>query len=201
VLAREEVENPKSQIENLKLGKRLVAYVVPRRELAPTINELRSFLEEKLPQYMIPSAFVLLDALPLTPNGKVDRKALPVPDHNRPELEECYIAPRTPIEELLAEIWAAVLKLDKVGIHDNFFELGGHSLLATRVVSRIREAYRIELPLRSLFEAPTVAGLAYEVQKARESGVERSEPAITPVSRQLHQIKLPLRGSLADPKD
>ena len=115
---------------------------------------------------MIPSAFVILDALPLTPNGKVDRKALPVPDQSRPELEESYQAPRTPIEEMLVGIWAEVLKLEKIGIHDNFFDLGGHSLLATQVISHIRAAFQVELPLRSLFEKPTVVGLAEAIMQS-----------------------------------
>ena len=139
--------------------KRLVAYVVPNRDQIPTISELRSFLKEKLPEYMVPSAFVILDAFPLTPNGKVDRQALPAPDQARPELEESFVAPRSPAEELLAGMWAEVLGLERVGIHDNFFDLGGHSLLATLVMSRVREALQVELSLLSLFETPTVDGL------------------------------------------
>jgi amino acid adenylation domain-containing protein len=144
--------------------RRLVAYVIAAPGLAPSANELRSFLQQKVPQYMVPSVFMFLDSLPLTPNGKVDRKALPAPDQSRPELGESYSGPCTPVEELLANIWAEVLKLDKVGIHDNFFHLGGHSLLATRVVSRVREAFQVELPLRTLFESPTVAGLAGQME-------------------------------------
>jgi hypothetical protein len=113
-----------------------------------------------MPDYMIPSAFVWLNSLPLTPNGKVDRRALPAPDRDRPELEQDYQAPRTPTEQMLAGIWADLLGLEGVGIHDNFFALGGHSLLATRVVFRVRQAFGVELPLRALFEAPTIAGLA-----------------------------------------
>ena len=145
--------------------RQLVAYVVPNQELAPTIIELRSFLKQKLPEYMVPVAFVFLDALPLTPNGKLDRKALPAP--LQPERMEAFAAPRTQTEELLASIWADVLKLDKVAIHDNFFDLVGHSLLATRLISRIRDAFGLELPLRSLFEAPTVAGLAQLIGSLR----------------------------------
>ena len=102
----------------------LVAYVVTADGSAISIHDLRSFLQHKLPDYMVPSAFVFLDSLPLTPNGKLDRKALPAPDHSRPELEDGFAAPRTPVEEILANIWAEVLKLDKVGIHDNFFRPG-----------------------------------------------------------------------------
>ena len=123
-------------------------------------NDLRSYLQHKLPDYMVPSAFVFLESLPVTPNGKLDRKALPVPDHSRPELDDAFAAPRTPGEEMLASIWCTVLKLDNVGIHDNFFDLGGHSLLATQIVSRIHSAFSIELPLRRLFESPTVAEMA-----------------------------------------
>ena len=109
-------------------GRRLVAYVVPKEMPWPGVSELRGFLKERLPEYMLPSAFVLLDGLPLTPAGKVDRGALPAPDQLRPELEKGFVAPRTPIEAKLAEIWASVLRLEQVGIHDDFFELGGHSL-------------------------------------------------------------------------
>jgi acyl carrier protein len=143
--------------------RRLVAYVVPTTGEIPNVGELRRFLAEKLPDYMIPSSFVTLDALPLTPSGKVDRRALPAPDGARPELEETFAAPLTPIEQALAEIWCSLLKLERVGVHDNFFELGGHSLLATQVISRIRNLFQVEIPLRALFEAPTVAGIALDL--------------------------------------
>jgi len=155
VIAREDVPGEK----------RLVAYVVPNGEPAPATSELRAFLKQRLPEYMLPSAFVLLDDLPLSPNGKVDRRALPQPDPMRPKLENRFVAPRTPIEESLVGIWSEVLGLERVGIHDNFFELGGHSLLATRVVARVRSVFQAELPLRSLFESPTVAGLALALAK------------------------------------
>ena len=125
-----------------------------------SVSELRRFLQERLPDYMVPSAFVFLEALPLTPNGKVDRQALPVPEQDRPELQETMVAPRTAIEETVAGIWAAVLGLTHVGIYDNFFDLGGHSLKATQAMSRVRSALAMDVPLRALFEAPTVAGLA-----------------------------------------
>jgi acyl carrier protein len=144
---------------NLSGDKQLVAYIVPHQEGTPTNTDLRRFLKEQLPEYMVPSAFVTLESLPLTPNGKVDRRALPEPEL-RPELELTFVAPRTPIEEMLASIWAGVLSIEQVGVHDNFFELGGHSLLATQVISRVRDTISIELPLRSLFEAPTIAELA-----------------------------------------
>jgi acyl carrier protein len=113
---------------------------------------------------MIPSVFVFLESLPLTPGGKIDRRALPAPDQSRPEMESAFVAPNTPTEELLARIWAEILKLERVGVHDNFFELGGHSLLATQLISRLRDALGVNLLLRSLFEAPTVAGLAERIE-------------------------------------
>ena len=139
---------------------RLVAYMVATAGSNPSANDLRSFLQHKLPDYMVPSAFVFLDSLPLTPNGKLDRKALPAPDHSRPELDDAFVAPRNPVEAILANIWAEVLKLEKVGIRDNFFNLGGHSLLATQVISRMRNAFSIEVPLRQMFDAPTIAEMA-----------------------------------------
>jgi acyl carrier protein len=141
--------------------RRVVAYVIAPPDTST--NELQSFLKQKLPEFMVPSAFVFLDSLPLTAHGKVDRRALPAPAQSRPDLDETFSGPRTPTEEMLAGIWAEVLKLD-VGIYDNFFDLGGHSLLATRVVSRIREIFRIELPLRALFEMPTVASLSDHIE-------------------------------------
>jgi acyl carrier protein len=151
--------------------KRLVAYVVPKSEFcqdgstsSELIQQLRDFLQEKLPGHMIPSAIVLLEALPLAPSGKVDRRALPVPSFKN-ESELGFVAPRTPTEEIVADIWGQVLKQEHIGIHDNFFDLGGHSLLATQAISRLREAFKIELPLRSLFEAPTVAQLVERIEK------------------------------------
>jgi amino acid adenylation domain-containing protein len=131
------------------------------REVAATlVPALREQIKMELPEYMVPSAFVLLPALPLTPNGKVDHRALPAPEPSRPDLGEEFEAPRTPVEEVLAGIWSEILGVERIGANDNFFDLGGHSLLATQMVSRLRTAFGIELPLRSLFEAPTVAGLA-----------------------------------------
>ena len=160
--------------EDVPGNNRLVAYIIPNKDQALTPNDLLNFLKSKLPDYMIPSAFVALDALPLNSNGKVDRSALPPPDGGRPELEEAFVAPRTSVEKVLAGIWTEVLKLEKVGIHDNFFELGGHSLLATQVVSRIRAAFQVELPLRSLFEKPTIAELAFAITQSR-GGTARAE--------------------------
>jgi acyl-coenzyme A synthetase/AMP-(fatty) acid ligase len=140
--------------------KRLVAYVTRHQTLNITARELRNFLGQKVPHYMVPSAFFFLETLPLMPNGKVDRKALPAPDPEQLILEDSYVAPLTPIEEMLIGIWCEALGVGRVGVHDNFFELGGHSLLATRVISRVRRVFDVELPLRCLFESPTVKGLA-----------------------------------------
>ena len=161
--------------------KRLVAYVVAARESRRTASELRGFLKDKLPEHMVPAVFVLLDAFPLTANGKVNRQALPTPDDRRPELDQVFVACRTPTEELLAAIWSQVLGVERVGIYDNFFQLGGHSLLATQVVSRIREAFQVEMPLRRLFEAPTVVGLAESIDVGRGAGLLASP--IVPVPR------------------
>jgi len=149
--------------EDVPGDKMLVAYLIPQQEPAFTIRDLRHFLKEKLPNYMIPSAFVMLEALPLTPNGKVDYRALPAPEIAQLELEETFVAPRTPVEKELVSIWANVLKVERLGVHNSFFDLGGHSLLAMQVMSRLRQAFGVELPVLSLFEAPTVAELAEQI--------------------------------------
>ncbi|WP_445245375.1 non-ribosomal peptide synthetase [Microcoleus sp. OTE_8_concoct_300] len=138
---------------------RLVAYVVPSHEQVLSTSELRHYLKEKLPDHMVPSAFVRLEALPLTPNDKVDRRALPMPDGTR-SVEENFAPPLTPFEEVLAGIWREVLRLDSVGIHDNFFELGGHSLLAVRLLAQIEKTFGKNLPLATLFQSPTIEQLA-----------------------------------------
>jgi acyl carrier protein len=173
--------------------KQLVAYVVPNEKSVITNHELKTFLRKKLPDYMVPSVFVVLDSLPLTPSGKVNRKALPKPDSERPAAEDSYVAPRTPIEEVLAVIWCEILGLKEVGVHDNFFELGGHSLLATQVISRLRNAFQIQIPLQSLFEYPTIAGLALQIIQGQNDIIGPDElalllaelegPAPGPVSR------------------
>ncbi|GAB1538394.1 hypothetical protein NUACC21_10540 [Scytonema sp. NUACC21] len=137
---------------------RLVAYLVAHQQPAPSVGELRAFLKQKLPEYMTPSAFVVLDALPLTPNGKLDRKALPKPSW-QPELREGFVPPRTPIEETLANIWASVLGLEKVGIHDNFFELGGDSILSLQIIAKASGA-GVQLSAKQMFEYQTIAELA-----------------------------------------
>jgi amino acid adenylation domain-containing protein len=151
-------------------GERVVAYMVSS-PVSP--EELRVSLKEKLPDYMVPSAFVFLKSLPLTPNGKVDRNALPAPDETRPGLQSDYVAPRSVVEKELAGIWAGFLKVSAVGVHDNFFDLGGHSLLATQVVSRMRKEFQVEIPLRALFELPTVAQLAKKIEEANSNEAER----------------------------
>ena len=166
---------------------RLVAYVVGEGSAVEHV-ELRRRLRAILPDYMIPSAFVTLDALPLTANGKLDRKALPEPDLNA-EIAGSYVAPRTPTGEILAQIWAEVLGLERVSANDNFFEVGGHSLLATRVVSRIRSAFEVALPVRALFEEPTVAALAPRVDIARGRARELAE---TPPARARRSQTLPM---------
>ncbi|BAZ21899.1 amino acid adenylation domain-containing protein [Kalymmatonema gypsitolerans NIES-4073] len=146
--------------------KRLVAYVVSNKEQSLTVAELRRFLTEQLPSYMVPSAFVMLESLPLTSNRKLDRRALPAPE-SREGLEVSFVAPRTPEEEILVKIWTDILKVEQVGIHDNFFELGGNSLLGAQVISRLRVAFSIDLSLHRLFISPTVAELAHNIEVLR----------------------------------
>ena len=155
-------------------GKRLVAYVVSDGQFKS--SEMREQLQIRLPEYMVPAVFVRLEEMPLTRNGKVDRKALPAPDESRPEIEEEYVAPRNETETVLAAIWSEVLGVDQVGVHDNFFELGGHSLLATQVISRVRDTFRVELLLRNLFDATTVAQLALVIDE------QQAKPAVTEIN-------------------
>jgi len=172
--------------EDTPADKRLVAYVVLNEECAAPADELRRAIKQKLPNFMIPSAFVVLESMPLTPNGKVDRKALPAPDQTRPDIERAFVAPRTPIEEMIAAIWCQVLRLERVGVHDNFFSLGGHSLLATKVAHRVRDTFNINLPLRLFFETPTVADLAaYVVQ---DQVAEADEATLTAALAELSQL-------------
>jgi amino acid adenylation domain-containing protein len=164
--------------------KRLVAYVVGEEESpAPTVGELREHLRERLPEYMVPSVFVVLERLPLTANGKVDRRALPAPEEGGAVRGTEYVAPRTATEEVLARIWSELLGVERVGVAEDFFELGGHSLLATQLMSRVREEFSVEVPLRQLFEQPTVRGLGLAVEEALRSGAGVIAPPIVPVSR------------------
>jgi acyl carrier protein len=158
--------------EDVPGEKRLVGYVVPKQQPAPTTSELHSFLKEKLPAYMLPSAFVMLDALPVTPNGKLDRRALPAPDASRPSLAASYLAPKTELERRIAEIWQEVLRVERIGVDDNFFELGAHSLLLVQVHGRLNEMLRQELPIIELFKYPTVATLAAYLGQQRQSNSE-----------------------------
>jgi acyl carrier protein len=146
-------------------GKRLVAYVVPAPGAQPAASALRDFLGTQLPDYMMPTAFVFLEALPLTPNGKVDRAALPAPDAATGAQDGAFVAPRTPLEQRVARIVASLLGLEQIGVDDNFFLLGGHSLLGTQVIARVADTFGVDLPLRTLFEAPTVAELSVEIER------------------------------------
>ncbi|HEB86841.1 MAG TPA: amino acid adenylation domain-containing protein, partial [Gammaproteobacteria bacterium] len=152
-------------------GKRLVAYVVSEEVDEAFTARLRDYLKETLPEYMVPSAFMVLDAFPLTPNGKVDKKALSAMDL-APSVETGYVAPDTPVEEALAAIWCELLQLDRVGIHDDFFQLGGHSLLAMQVISRMNAALNIEFPLRIFFEFPTIAGQASRIAQEQTENID-----------------------------
>ncbi|MBE9178538.1 amino acid adenylation domain-containing protein [Oculatella sp. LEGE 06141] len=158
--------------------RRLVAYVQSSHEI--TAAELRLHLQKTLPEYMVPAVFTVMMALPLMPNGKVDRRSLPDPDWRSAEV--AFTSPRTPVEELLAGIWARVLGLETVSVHDNFFELGGHSLLATQVIAQIQRTFQVELPLRSLFELPTIATLAPAIATALKEATH-AVPSIQPISR------------------
>jgi amino acid adenylation domain-containing protein len=163
--------------------KQIVAYVISKTEQAPAAVELRNHLKKVLPDFMLPAAFVVLEQMPLTPNGKIDRRALPAPDAHEQTAERDYVPPRTPTEEVLAGIFFEVLGRDKVGIHDNFFDLGGHSLLATRVNSWVRSAFQIEMPLRCLFELPSIAELSTTVDLLIREGGGLEAPPITPAPR------------------
>jgi len=172
--------------EDVPGDKRLVAYVRYEPEQQPDIPELLDAVRAKLPEYMVPSAIVLLESFPLTPNGKLDRRALPAPAA-RANVTQAYLAPRTPVEEVLAGIWQELLHVERVGVTDNFFELGGHSLLATQLISRLREYFQLELPLRSLFEATTVGELASRIEAAgREAQTDANR--IAELILQLNQL-------------
>jgi amino acid adenylation domain-containing protein len=175
VIAREDVPG----------DQRLVAYFVQNSQCQLALD-LREFLEKKLPEYMIPAAFVALEALPITPNGKLDRQALPAPEGTQLLSQSDFIAPSTAIEETLVNIWTEILGIENIGIHHNFFNLGGNSLLATRLVSQIRQAFQIELPLRRIFEKPTIAGLAKDIEKATKANLRVEETKIERIERSPH---------------
>jgi acyl carrier protein len=169
-------ESVVSAREDLPGDIRLVAYVVPQPLNGPVSEAaVLEHLTRRLPGYMVPSAVVLLDAMPLGPGGKIDRRALPPPGHSAARGETPYLAPRTPVEAQLAALWAQVLRAERVGIHDNFFQLRGHSLLAAELVSRVRDAFGVELPLRTVFLEPTVAGMATAIAQSRAEQAERED--------------------------
>ena len=169
--------------------RQLVAYVCAQLGLRLAASVLRAFLKERLPDYMLPASFVILDTLPLTSNGKVDRQGLPLPDHARVESERAFVEARTKTEELLAGIWSRLLGIERISIHYDFFELGGHSLLGMQLISRVREALNVELNVRALFDAPTVCAFAAKVDAARDGVPGVVLPALERVS---HATELPL---------
>jgi amino acid adenylation domain-containing protein len=172
VVAREDANNEK----------RLVAYVILKSESRPSADELRIFLANELPEYMVPAVFVILDALPLTAHGKIDRKALPVPDSKNSLRDQPFTPPRTPIEERLATILCSLLQLDQVSVHDNFFFLGGHSLLGTQLIARIRGAFGVEVALRTLFDTPTIGDLSTEIERLILAKIEAMD------EQELHRL-------------
>ncbi|MBE9170902.1 amino acid adenylation domain-containing protein [Pleurocapsales cyanobacterium LEGE 06147] len=175
-------------------NKRLVAYIVPVQKSTLTTTELREFLQEKLPEYTMPSSFVQLKALPLTPNGKIDRQALPAPDLTRSEEEETFIAPHTTTEKVLAKIWAKILRLEQIGIHDNFFELGGDSILSMQIIARVNQA-GLQLTPKQLFEYQTIAELAVVASInpsiQAEQGLVTGKVPLTPIQHWFFAQNLP----------
>jgi acyl carrier protein len=169
-------------------ARQLVAYWVDGPGGSATSSDLRAFLRGKVPEYMVPSLLVKLESMPLTPSGKIDRKALPAPDASQRRGGQVYVAPRTATERVLAQLCGELLGVAEVGVQDNFFDLGGHSLLATQLISRIRREFEIELPLRTLFERPSIEGLAVAIDQAR--AVEPAAlPALQRVSREARRVK------------
>jgi amino acid adenylation domain-containing protein/thioester reductase-like protein len=168
VIAREDISGDKRLVAYIANNKKLSQSTDPKSQIS---NQLRDFLKQKLPDYMVPSIFVLLDTLPITSNGKVDRRALPDPDQSLSDLNlaEAFVAPRTSIEQQLAEIWAQILNLEQVSIYDDFFEFGGHSLLVTQLLFQVRETFQVVLPLQSFFKAPTIAELAKNIETIRNT--------------------------------
>jgi len=163
--------------------KRLIAYLVAKDGQTLVPSELREHLQVSLPDYMLPSMFAMLEAMPLTPNRKVDRRQLPAPDAAATDRSSAFVAARTPLEEIVADIWARVLGVERISIHDNFFALGGHSLLATQVISRLHDAFHVDLPLRALFERATVAGLAERIEEAQRTEEGLQTPPLLPAQR------------------
>jgi len=179
--------------------KYLIAYVVLHQEHKTSVSILQSYISQRLPNYMLPSAFVLLDKLPLTPHGKIDRRALPAPEKTRPALQSNFIAARTPLEEQICATWTQVLGIKQIGIHDNFFELGGHSLLAMQVLSQLRATFQVEAPMHRFLKAPTVAQLAGLLQQCQTNGTPSRKPPLRSISREayrLHQPDSPKQGDV-----
>lgn len=179
--------------EDVSGDKRLVAYVVPEFLLDDSTKitftkELRNFLKQKLPEYMVPASFMVLTALPLTPNGKIDRAALPAPELARQEVEATFVSPRNELECTIAQIWQDILGIQPIGVQDNFFELGGHSLLATQIISRCRQAFGVEISLQSVFETPTIAALASTITTSQNQGTQEHQT----ISRQTNRQSIPL---------
>jgi amino acid adenylation domain-containing protein len=176
------------QREDAPGQKMLVGYVEGRAGASsPVREELRAFLKGKLPDYMVPATFVLLEAFPLTPNGKIDRGALPAPDRSGAELAASFLAPRNATEEALAGLWSEMLGVERVGVQHDFFELGGHSLIAVQMVWKIRETFGVDVPLKALFEYPTIAELAALIESSPAQVLESAAPAIVPLSRERYR--------------
>jgi hypothetical protein len=185
----------------LRAGKRLVAYIVPVSKQHPKIGALRNFLIEKLPDYMVPSNFMFIDAMPLLPNGKVNRQELPAPDQLRPELEEAYVAPRTELEHLLARMWCEILGMEKVGIHDHFFELGGNSIQAAIFINKLQATLGESIHVAVLFRISKIADFATYLTEHHpnavakfvrtdnfESREDTNVPTLQPTSRNEAQL-------------
>jgi acyl carrier protein len=170
--------------EDERGDRRLLAYVVTDRDVNNSPDDLRAYLKEQLPDFMVPSAIVPLAKIPLTPNGKIDRQALPEPEAVQ---TRAFVTPKTDTEEGVAKIWQEVLRRERIGADDNFFDLGGHSLLATQVISRIREQFHVELPIRSMFDHPTITGLAAALDNADKTTQPAAQPTIVRVSRDAYR--------------
>ena len=181
VMARDQENGPKQ----------LVAYLILKQPTAPPSKELSDFLRTTLPDFMVPSAFVCLDAWPLTPNAKIDRRALPAPERSQRPLRRAYVAPRDQVEETVARLWSQLLGRPRVGVHDNFFELGGHSLLAAQAVARLKESFQIQMSIRTLFEKPTVADFAKEIDRLAARRAPQRGPGLARVSRESYRVGRP----------
>jgi amino acid adenylation domain-containing protein len=168
--------------------KKLIAYVVTETGQALEAATLRTFLQTQLPAYMLPAQFIAIEEMPLTPSGKIDRRALPKAGTQRSEI--AFEGPRTTSEVKLTALWASILKIERVGVHDNFFDLGGHSLLAFQLISRVRDDFKVELPLRRVFESPTVAALSRWINEAADGGLDHTGPALKALPRQRRQPRI-----------